>query len=206
MNCPEWTFCGPKQWASDTANNKSSYNKKRDTLGNKCKGSVTLPYVAGVSESLQRLMRSYSIITHIKPGNTLRSQLVAPKDKTRTLDRSGIVYNIKCTDCPSEYTGDSARPLRARLEEHKRTSSPVGAHLQETNHHVDWDRVRILDREDDWFKRGVREAIHIQRRRSNLNRDSGRHYLPPAYQNLISRDKRSERSHVRKPPNPVIRH
>ena len=200
--------CGYKRWSWNTANKKKEDQQKKDTQRSQCKGSVTLPYIAGVSEKLQRIMRNYGIITHIKPQNTIRSQLVAPKDKTKTIDKAGIVYNIQCTDCPSEYTGESARPLRARLDEHKRSSSPVGAHIAETAHQVDWDKVQVLDREDDWYRRGVREAIHIHRRGSDLNRDRGRHYLPPAYHNLISRDKHSECSRVSKSPTPttLIRH
>ena len=148
-------------------------------------------------------MRSFDITTHVKPQNTIRSQLVAPKDRTNKLEKSGMVYHIECTDCPSQYTGESARPLRARLEEHKRSSSPVGAHLEATSHRVEWKDVQILDREEDWFRRGVREAIQIKRKGSDLNRDKGRHYLPPAYDQLISRDQRPGRGHVRSPPVPT---
>jgi hypothetical protein len=38
-----------------------------------------------------------------------------------------------------------------------------------------WDNVRILDRESDWYRRVVREAIHIRRNPSNLNKDQGRY-------------------------------
>ncbi|KAI8502833.1 hypothetical protein Bbelb_195350 [Branchiostoma belcheri] len=66
--------------------------------------------------------------------------------------------------------------------------------------YIDWDRVKVLDQDSDWFARGVREAIQIRRQRSTLNKDRGRHYLKPAYDCLLSgdyhiksRDKRTPR-------------
>ena len=55
-------------------------------------------------------------------------------------------------------------------------------------HSIDWDGVKVLDREAKWFKRGVKEAIQIKRRGSNLNRDKGRHQLPPAFDSILSSD------------------
>ena len=49
--------------------------------------------------------------------------------------------------------------------------------------------IEIIEKEEDWFKRGVKEAIHIRANNSILNRDKGRHNLPAVY-NL------SIRSHV----------
>ena len=152
------------------------------------KGSATIPYLAGVSESLRRILRSYGIITHMKPQNTLRSLLVAPKDKTNKLDKAGAIYGLSCLDCSSTYVGETARALRTRLSEHERPTSPVGEHASKEQHQIDWEGVRILDREDNWYRRGVREAIHIRRTGSDLNRDRGRHDLPVVYNKLLSLD------------------
>ncbi|XP_072021883.1 uncharacterized protein [Amphiura filiformis] len=193
-------ICGYRKWAWDTANNRinsnrrSSRNKNTDHPN---KGSVTLPYAEGVTESLQRLFKSHHITTHIKPQNSLRSLLVSPKDPTHKLDKSGAVYGLQCADCDSTYVGESARPLRNRLKEHERPSSPVGERAMRAKHRIDWDNVRVLDRESDWYRRGVREAIHIKRRDCNLNRDQGRHILPLSYDNIIkSCDPRNTSGHV----------
>ena len=134
------------------------------------------------------MLISYGIITHVKPQNTLRSMLVAPKDNTDKLDKSGAIYGHGCLDCPSSYVGETARALRTRLSEHERPTSPVGEHANKEQHKIDWDGVRILDREEDWYRRGVREAIHIRRSGSDLNRDRGRHDLPVVYNRLLSLD------------------
>ena len=46
--------------------------------------------------------------------------------------------------------------------------------------------MRILDREEDWYWRGVREVIHIRRSGSNLNRDQGHHDLPVIYNKVLA--------------------
>ena len=52
------------------------------------KGHVTIPYVQGVTEALSRKIRKTGVSVHPKLVNTIRSQLVAPKDKTQKLDKS----------------------------------------------------------------------------------------------------------------------
>ena len=71
-----------------------------------------IPYVEGITESLQRLFRSHGVNAYVQPQNTLRSLLVAPKDKADKLEKCGAVYQVSCKVCPSTYVGESARPLR----------------------------------------------------------------------------------------------
>ena len=49
-----------------------------------------------------------------------------------------------------------------------------------------YELAKVLDKEDNWFRRGVKEAINIKRTNSDLNRDRGRHHLPSSYNRLIS--------------------
>ena len=134
-------------------------------------------------------MRAQGVMVHPKPLAKLRDLLVAPKDPVDNLDKTGVVYHIPCGDCNSGYVGETSRTLRTRLKEHTRNSSPVGAHAQEQQHSIQFDQVKILDTDPDWFARGVREAIHIATHTSDLNRDRGRHVLPRIYRSIIhSRD------------------
>jgi hypothetical protein len=81
--------------------------------------------------------------------------------------------------------GETERNLRHRIKEHRRESSPVGAHLIQEDHQLDKDCVKILSSETKWFERGVKEAIHIAAERPSLNRDRGRHNLPAVYRSLV---------------------
>ena len=44
---------------------------------------------------------------------------------------------------------------------------------------------KILESEPRYFERGVREAIYIRACAPSLNRDGGRHQLPPIYDTLV---------------------
>ena len=184
-------ICGYKNWTWDTVsrNHKRKINRLPRSNSQPSKGNVGIPYVQGITESLQRLYRSHGLSTYVQPQNTLRSLVVAPKDKPDKLEKCGAVYHIKCKECPSSYVGESARPLKARMDEHHRPSSPVGEHAANSKHDIDWDGVKVLDKEANWFRRGVKEAIQIKRTTSDLNRDRGRHQLHRGFNSIIrSRD------------------
>ncbi|XP_066265892.1 uncharacterized protein [Branchiostoma lanceolatum] len=149
---------------------------------------VTLPYVAGVTEAITRKIRKTRVAVHSTPHTTIRRLLVAPKDKDKPDDTCGVVYHLTCEDCDAQYVGETERALKKRISEHKRDSSPVTQHMQ-TYKHQPTKKVTILDRESRWFERGVKEVVHIRSRSPSLNRDQGRHRLPPIYNSLVqSRD------------------
>ncbi|XP_066263270.1 uncharacterized protein [Branchiostoma lanceolatum] len=176
--------CGYPDWLFHVSKEKRSKRTPANQTRVMRRGTVSIPYIKGISETLMRLYRSKGIQCQFKPINTIRRNLVAPKDKIKKLERSGTVYHIPCADCPATYVGESERPLSARLQEHKRpsyVSSPVVQHVAKQKHKIDWDNVKVLDQDSDWFSRGVREAIQIRRQRSTLNRDRGRHYLKPDF-------------------------
>ena len=147
-----------------------------------------MTYIHGISENLARLFRNHNIQTHFKPRNTIRSLLVSVKDKPPTETLSSVVYNVKCKNCEANYVGETGRSLKFRLMEHQRPSSKnsmVSQHIHGSKHSIDWKESKVIDREDNWFNRGVREAIHIYTSGPSLNRDSGRHDLSPVYFKLL---------------------
>ena len=176
---------GYAKWAWDLPGSKKSATHTPARASNPPKGHITLPYIAGVTESIARKIRKSGVMVHSKPTNTLHSQLVAPKDKLDKMDKCGAVYRIQCNKCPDHYIGETARPLRKRAAEHKRESSPVGAHMHSKRHCFGEQNIEVLDQDSRWLQRGIREAIHIAANKPTLNRDQGRHLLPSAYNSLI---------------------
>ena len=78
-------------------------------------------------------------------------------------------------------------PLKTRLDEHTRPSSPVGEHCASLQHDIDWDGVKVLDKEGNWFRRGVKEAINIKRTNSaTLIETEYATTYPSSYNRLIS--------------------
>ena len=87
--------------------------------------------------------------------------------------------------------GETERSLKARFLEHRRpssTSSEVSQHIhiESPGHYIDLEKVKILDREQRWFERGVKEAIYIRINQPTLNKDGGRYKLPNAYDPVLT--------------------
>ena len=46
-------------------------------------------------------------------------------------------------------------------------------------------KFSVLCTEENWFKRGVKEAVAIKKIKPTLNKDQGRYHLSSLYDNLI---------------------
>ena len=61
------------------------------------------------------------------------------------------------------YVGESKRPLGMRFKEHTKLDRPtgVGEHCLNTGHSVSITNTTVLEKELDWHRRKIKEAIHI---------------------------------------------
>ncbi|CAH8840608.1 unnamed protein product [Trichobilharzia szidati] len=63
-----------------------------------------------------------------------------------------VIYKISCNDCDKHYIGQSGRPLRLRIHEHKLAVKRhdihylISLHADNHGHQFDWDNVQILDK------------------------------------------------------------
>lgn len=149
--------------------------------------------MSGISEKLRRIFNKHSIPVYFKPSNTLRQRLVHPKDRTPYTHKSNLVYAIQCNEeCKDLYIGETKQPLYKRMAQHSRANSSgmdsaVHLHLKEKAHSFEDSNVQILDREDRWFERGVKEAIYVKVEKPSLNRGGGlRHHLSQIYNAVLS--------------------
>ena len=74
--------------------------------------------------------------------------------------------------------GETQQPLSKRVHQHThsaagRPNSVVLDHMCETGHVLDLDSFTILEREADWRRRGMREAIYVKRVVPGLNKSGG---------------------------------
>ncbi|XP_054861960.1 uncharacterized protein LOC129347772 [Amphiprion ocellaris] len=182
--------CGYPNWAFIKTAKKRREDKKDED--HKKRNNIVIPYVAGISEKLRRIFNTHQIPVHFKPSNTLRQKLVHPKDKIPREKQSNVVYAVQCNEeCSDLYIGETKQPLHKRMAQHRRATttgqdSAVHLHLKEKGHSFDDHKVRILAREDRWFERGVKEAIHVKLERPSLNRGGGlRHHLSPTYNAVL---------------------
>ena len=80
---------------------------------------VCLPYVKGLAERIQKICSSYDIRIVFTSGSTLRMYLFWVKPPTEFNMTKNCVYSIPCS-CGKIYKGETGRPLKVRLEEHRK--------------------------------------------------------------------------------------
>ena len=81
--------------------------------------AVCLPYVKGLTERIQKIYNPYDIRTVFTSGSTFRRYLFRVKPPTEFNMTKNCVYSIPCS-CGKIYIGETGRPLKVRLEEHRK--------------------------------------------------------------------------------------
>jgi hypothetical protein len=152
---------------------------------------VSFTFYPKVTNQLQRIFRKYDLSLVYSNKNKLKSLLGTTKDKSSTLQKSGI-YEIECQGCNSVYVGQTRRSIHTRLKEHRShirlnqpehssVASHVLDHMNErgSQHTVTEDSVRLLKEVNHSNRLDVHESIYIYeyKKRSDitlLNRVDGR--------------------------------
>ena len=123
-----------------------------------------------------------------KPSKTFIGRLVHPKDKTLRHKQSNVVYAMQCQEeCIKLYIGKTKQPIYKQMCQHRCATSSgqtSAGHLQlkDSGHPSEDSQVRVLEREDCWYERGIKNTIHIKLKKPSLNRGGGqRHFLSPTY-------------------------
>ena len=155
---PMWAINRMKTKISAPRNNKNSNQNNRPT----CKGSITVPYNEGLSETFKNLCKKYGIEVHFKSGKTIKDELVAPKDKDHITKKSGVIYRYKCDmlECDEEYIGVTARTFWERFKEHLKAPSPIYDHSNITGHSTTLNNFNIVGREEQPLQINKRVNVH----------------------------------------------
>ena len=136
-----------------------------------------LPYVRGTSDKLGEICRKLGVHPVFQQRRTLRGFLTRVKRPQQHVDK-GMVYQIPCTQCNEVYIGETGRPLKTRISEHKRAvgtgdvRNANAVHWMRTGHSMDWGAAAVVDRASRWRERKVKESVYIKSRRT-YNMDSG---------------------------------
>ncbi|BHF57766.1 hypothetical protein SprV_0100071200 [Sparganum proliferum] len=147
--------------------NKCLYRRHTRTDGEEKQRPETfrvLPYVRNVTEATERMLRPLNVCVGHRPEATIRRLVMQPKDRLPPADTSGVIYRVKCLDCPANYCGMTDKRLRTRMHEHtlavrrKDVRSHVAMHCLENNHTFDFDGAQVLGRAESKLAREVIEA------------------------------------------------
>ena len=113
---------------------------------------LRLPFTGINSAKLQRQITR--MIRTVAPSINVRfifvpvyklSKLSKLKCQFPLLSRSGVVYQVNCSDCAEFYVGMTIRRLQQRLHEHAESDcSALRKHALEVKHDIDYANPRIL--------------------------------------------------------------
>ena len=141
--------------------------------------SISLPYVEGTSEKLQRILRSHKIRSTFYTEMTLCKPLCKPKDRVAAEDKNNIAYEIDCGNCQAVYFGESKRFLKSRSDEDKRSvrncdcdKNESAKHCWEADRNFNWDQKKVIDRESRLIPRKIKETIHYLKNPNHINKIS----------------------------------
>ena len=74
------------------------------------------------------------------------------------------MYSVPCRDCNHVYIGETGRTLKKRLSEHKQaiktfnSNNGISVHVHQEQHRINWEDAKVLDYEDNYWKRRTLEA------------------------------------------------
>ena len=145
-----------------------------------------VPYIQGISEKFKKLCKSKGIQVYFKGTNTLRTQLVTPKDKGPNLKKGGIIYHYKCPhiNCTEAYIGETGRELRDRVNEHLKAPSSIYLHSNTTRHPLK-PEFQHNTQGTHSSSRTIKEAMFIRVNDPVLNRNLGKYQLPHVWDNIL---------------------
>ena len=205
---PDWAIQRVEKQLSDKKEGKIK-EKKTKSKENVSRGSVTIPYISGVTERIRRIMKKRGITTPARPYRTIRQTLVHPKDKVKDEDKCGVVYHVTCLSCSQVYIGETGRKLSVRIVEHQKETekvtatrktrsksitedtdefhSAIAVHAREKNHLMNFNDVSILDRESIWIRRRMKESLHVRKLNPEvpMNKDDGGYELSHIWDPLL---------------------
>ena len=160
------------------ASSESEFNKTTAELT-----WVSLPYIRGMSEAIGSVLRPLGIGVAHRASPWKWAMCNGLKDSIPEKLRKGVIYKVPCIESDAVYIGETLRNLDERLKEHKRhvekknvKGYAIAEHVIKSGHEIAWDRAGVIDYEQKWGARKIKESLHIKSERADcqlMNRDGG---------------------------------
>ena len=204
---PDWAIDRVEKELRDKKQGKQK--QKPEKPEQQHRGQVILPYISGVTEKIRRSMKKRGIQCPARPHQTIRKMVVHPKDKIEDTDKCGVVYHLECQSCPQVYIEETGRKLSIREKEHREETdkvtsrrktrstsisedtsefkSAISEHCRKHNHIMKWDSLKVIDREDNRYRRWVKESMHVRKLKDGtpMNRDKGGYELSHVWDPIL---------------------
>jgi predicted GIY-YIG superfamily endonuclease len=139
---------------------------------------LSLPYINEKSEKvtqhMSKLVDKYfqktKLVIAFKAPRELGHSFPFKDKVSESKSQSLVVYQINCKNCEASYIGKTERICNIRFEEHKKdANSALFRHKLETNHEIDFEEPKILDRASNDLKLQYKEMLYIRKLKPSLN-------------------------------------
>jgi len=146
---------------NNNKNSTSSNNldKNKNSSEDTSRKIIVFPYINKLSESIATTIDKSKCIIGYRVLNSLGKFIKVHKDTNELLNNNNVVYKISCKDCNASYVGQTKRQVKIRIKEHRNNSkllsskpSVITEHILEYSHSFDWDNIKILDTEPNYYK------------------------------------------------------
>ena len=145
---------------------------------NKCKKHEKKDYVGETDRVLRERLYEHRIITHKEAKRSASiSHPEETEENTSQKPTRKSSRNVKRKDYKKMNEGPKIEITEGSTE--------FSAHIATDIHEKTDLEHSILMTDDNWFRRGVKEAIAIRKIKPSLNQDGGRHHLSAMYDPLI---------------------
>jgi len=173
---------------------KNNSKKPQQNVKENKREIVVLPYIRNISEEINLSIDKNIYITGYRILNKLTGFIKRHKDANIFEVNNNIVYKILCNNCNASYVGQTKRQLKTRINEHVKNitsdeskHSVITKHMLDNDHTFDWQNVKILNYESNYFKRLIAEMIYIKSQDNGLNSVDDIECLESSYFNLLTR-------------------
>ena len=147
-----------------------------------------MPNIPGFTRQFNKIAREHKFKVANKAENKVRDLISSAK--TPLGDKNtNVVYNIPCKCIRYAYTGETDRKWRTREKEHKdkvrltlndiengnndrantrmnERDGGLAKHAASCPQGIDWERARIVGKEENWTQRKLLEGIETLRRKN----------------------------------------
>jgi len=120
-----------------------------------------------LSNSISKIFAKHDIRIASYSNNRIKTLLPSTKDKTPTLEKSGI-YKVSCSDCEYVYIGQTIRDIHTRYKEHDRhyrlnqsDKSSVAKHRHDTSHKITSENLSLLHQTSSKKQIDALETLYI---------------------------------------------
>lgn len=139
---------------------------------------VHIPFIQGTTNKIVRILRKHKVASTFRPLNTIRSSLRSVKDPMDPKNMKGV-YIIPCS-CGTPYNGEIGSSINQRICEHvadikhgRTHSSALVEHADKSKHHICIAKEQVIASFSNFHHHKLKEALEIEKRPNNLNRDDG---------------------------------